>query len=560
MRSVSVLASVAFFAVFGAACKSENQLTEEQFHEPVLELSDPAPSAWKSAGPISATGKAEYLSDVTIGGAPADVTGGAMSANVELRRGINIVEASGKDEHGDTRFVRSGVIAGEFADPGQSVMGAAQLRVNQGGLDTALEQAALMLDPATLNSSLSAANPVYEDSYGVWGWDAVNVRADVVDVYFGSPSLRANPDNGYLALTADIPDLIVQVYVSGDVVGLDFGVDVWVGASVAEILGDLTVDAKNGKLTVDLPSSSVELYDFWYDTSLLPGDIEQYILVDTIRALLEEKIEAQIDEQVPPLLEEQLAGLDLSMETELLGKTVSVAADIAAAGVDEDGIVLDVDLDVDIPSDGDKTYAGYLAAPAAIPDPSRDSDVAVAIGDDLLNRVLFEAWRANVLDMTLSTDDGSLEPYMLLPLKASQGTISISAGLPPVIVENDGNLQAQMGELEVTIDTPDGELGQHLVASIGLFIDLEVSVDDNKLKLSLGEPDVVITVRDSDWGASNESTTRLLQEMLPIDLLVGLIGDLSFDLPSLAGVSIRHADAEREDNGSFTDLDVSLGR
>jgi len=219
---------------------------------------------------------------------------------------------------------------------------------------------------------------------------------------------------------------------------------------------------------------------------------------------------------------------------------------------------MDVDLDVYVPSAAGHDYEGYLAAGPAQPDADKHADVGLSLSDDLLNRVLFEAWRGGVLDMRLSTDDGSLEPIMLTQLKATEGTITLNPALPPVVVQKDGKLQAQFGELNVSIDTPDGQLGHHLDASIAMFVDLDMTVEDGQIKLSLENPELTITVRDSDWGADNETVTNLLQNMLPVDAMLSLLGDFSFPLPTVGGIAVHGATVSRESSGVYTGVAVTL--
>ena len=106
-------------------------------------------------------------------------------------------------------------------------------------------------------------------------------------------------------------------------------------------------------------------------------------------------------------------------------------------------------------------------------------------------------------------------------------------GLPPVVVEKNGGLELQLGELEVTLDTPGGELGDHLVASVNVFAPVEIYATDGVVKLDLGDPTLVMMVRESDWGADDVTITELLEVALPLDLLLGLL-NIEYPLPSLA--------------------------
>jgi hypothetical protein len=311
-------------------------------------------------------------------------------------------------------------------------------------------------------------------------------------------------------------------------------------------------------LDVQLVDPEIEFQNFWFDTSLLPGDIEVWMLEDTVREQLEKLLVEQAEAQIPPLLEESLSSLDLSFSSEVMGAPLEVSAEFASASIDSDGIALGVDLDVNIAASGSMMSAGYLAAPTVQPSPDRTAQISASIYDNLLNRVLFEGWNGGLLEMTLSTEDGSLEPIMLLPLKATQGDIAVSAGLPPVIVERNGGLALQFGELDVRIETPDGELGSSLWLTVAGEVPLNLAVESNELVLDLGTPALTMMVRDSDWGASNEAITQLVEEMLPLDLMLALVGDLSFPLPELEGIGIASAYVGRDAAQAHTNIQIAL--
>jgi hypothetical protein len=546
--------NLAFLLVL-AACKKDEPADATQTPGGDLELTYPEAGAWMGVGDDEARGTAHNVESVTVSGTEAEQRGPQFQAPISLRRGINLIEAEATDLRGDTLFARHGVIAGTFASPNGDIADALMLRANQGALDAAGELAAGYLDPDTLNASLTAINPVYSDTYI---WDTVTVNADIESVSFGTPDIRITPSSGTLTLTATLPDLEVWALAYADAFGYDFDSELSLSASEAVVTGELQIDAENGELVVELKDASVELKDFAYTVDLLPDWVTEYVLVDTIKSTIEEKVQEQIETMVPPLLEEALGGLDPSFEMELLGTTVALSFSFASVDVDSDGLAISLDTDVEVPESGDVTYEGYLTADDGVPDVDTTADIAAAISDDFLNRVLFEAWAGGVLNLQLSTDDGSLEPAMLTMLKAEEGTISVSANLPPVAVERDGDLFAQVGELMITIDTPGGELGEHIELAVAADVPLEVVVQDGELVLDIGDPALTFEVRESDWGASNETVTRLLEEMLPLDTLLLLLGDFSFPLPSLYGLQIDTGTAGRDDDGVHTDMQVWL--
>ncbi len=542
-----------FFAFILAGC--DKPAEEAPAPAGLFVLQSPKGGEFLEEGSQEVSGKAVNLTEVQVNGVAAEVDAGTFVADVELARGVNVVEGSGVDATGHTIFDRNGVLVGEFEDDNGAVEDALLLRVNDGGLRRIGEIGADMLASQTISESITAINPVYSDSYA---WDYVIVAADVESVSYDTPEFAFKPRDGALGLQVTLPNLYVDIYAYGEAFGFDFDSDVSMWASAAVLSADLYITAQNGRIAVDIGEVTVELKDFGYDTSLLPGDVESYILVETIRDTITETLVEKVNEMVPPLLDETLSGLDPSFSTELMGLTVDLAFEFARVDIDDDGVALNLDMDVVIPSTGDHAGPGYLGADLGTPDLDTHADVSGAVSDNLLNRMLYEAWAGGLLDIRLSTDDGSLSALMLAPLKATEGTITVNALLPPVVVERDGELQAQMGELIVNIDTPGGALGDHLQAAVNAFVPLEIVVEGGELTLKLGTPEVVLMVRESTMGATDEEMTRLVEDMLPIDLLFSLLGDFSFPLPALYGLEIDEGAAERDDSGVYTGLEVSL--
>lgn len=551
------LGLVALLLIGGCKDKEEEKAADP-VPAPTLSLLTPAQADWLSEGVHDASGTATDVTEVTVNGGSAVRKGTEFSADVKLERGVSVVEALATGTNGDQLFVRHGVIAGDYADPDDAVTGAMKLRVNQSGLDEMSSLVATYIEPTLLNDTVAAMNPVYEDSYGIWGWDAVTIAADITSVSFSPAQVSIGPKSGQLELVAAIPDFWVDARAYGEAIGYDFDSTVNMAASEVTLTATVSVGADDGKIVVALSGVSVVFQDFTYDTSLLPGDIESYILVETIQTTIEEMLVTQIQEMVPPLLEETLGGLAPTFSTELLGEEIELEYAFSDVRTDDDGLAIVLDMDVAIDGDGDKSYKGYLSAPKSDAEVDTHADLAGAISDDFMNLALFQAWRAGMLDMTLSTQDGSLDSFLLAPFHATEGSITVRTDLPPVLIERDGALLAQVAELIVTVDTADSDLGSHLVVAVAAEVPLDVSLEDAALALDIGDPALTLVVRESDWGASNEATTKLVEDTLPLELLLGLLGNISFDLPTLLGVSFADGEAERDEGGFHTLVTVDM--
>ena len=201
---------------------------------------------------------------------------------------------------------------------------------------------------------------------------------------------------------------------------------------------------------------------------------------------------------------------------------------------------------------------GYLLSGGDAPSPSTKADLSVAISDDFVNALFFQLWRAGLLNIELSTEDGSLDPALLSRLKADSGTILARAELPPVIGQDRGRLQIQVGEFAVDLDTPGGELGDHLELAVDLQIDAAPTTQDGVLDLGLGEPTVDMMVRQNDWGATEESTTNLIEEMLPLESLLSVLGGVEIPLPSIDGSEPIDIKILRDDSGAHTMIGLDL--
>jgi hypothetical protein len=551
-RACSIALSFVLFA-----CVPESDVHEISAGE--LSLSSPAPGAWIETSSIQVAGFAQGFDAVLINGTSVNVHDGQFELDVLAQRGVNVIEVTGVDQRGDRHFARHGVLAGAFDAPGAPIESAAHVRLNRPGLDTAESMVGTYLKPEELAAQATSMNPVYQDTYGAWGWDAVTIAADLDAVSFEVPDLNLIPRDGYMYIEAVIPTLAVDVSVYGDVAGMDFEEPVWVSADAAVLTSEAIIGVQNGSITADLGDSNISFQNFFIDTQMIPGAIEQALLGDTIQDKLETMILEQIQESVPALLTETLADLDISTEMELLGKKVELEATFGAAGVDAQGVFAAMDVQMSIPSQSERFYRGYLSADKGLtPKMDYQSAIYASLSDDVVNRGLFEAWRGGMLKYTVSTEDGSLPGAALSHFQADTGDVTIDAVLPPVLIERNQQLSLQVGELDVVVRTPGGGMGDYLKASITVFADVEMMALNGSVKLDLGQLDVHIMVRDSDWGASEEAITRVLEENLPIDALLSLIQDFEYPIPSFSGVEVRTVDLQRDGGAMHTNISVTL--
>ena len=512
-----------------------------------LVVTEPDPASYHNLGTVKLAGTHVGMEAVTVDGSPADADDGAnWSHTISLERGVNTFEVRG-DKGSTFRMARQSVMAGSFGEPSGTIGDAVGVRLNQGGLDAVGVMIAGLIDDASLSKTLAKAGPIYESTL---------LDVDQVVLYFDPIQTQLTPGAGGLDIVLTLPN--TEVWALVDVPLLD-PFDVWLTMDSARVTGtiDLGTDG-SGHLTADLSSPTVQLVNFEYDTSLIPGS--SLALFDgTIQGVLEDVILEQLETLVPDLLEEQLATLELAFELDLLGTPVSIATDFAHAAVDPQGVQLVADLDVDVDANGLKAAPGYLRADVAQPTPNTRDDLTIALSDDLVNRLLYEVWAGGILDLQLSTEDGSLPSSYLESFGTEEGTLSIDARMPPVLVQKGAETELQVGEMLLRLSTPTNSNFTYIDLALSLSIPVDLEVVDGALDIDLGAPDLAFIVRDTDWGTVNEEfITELLEEQLPIESLLIVLGAISFDLPSIAGLSLENASIDRDESEVFTNIAAEL--
>lgn len=503
-------------------------------------------------------GRAVGLSAITVNGEEAFLNGDAWQASVALERGVNLVEVRGTDVHGDPHLVTRGVLSGTFADADDPIEEALVLRLNQSGIDAAMDITTDLLMAQDIEGLITGLGPVYEGSYSVLGFEAGSLSVSILDVDFYRPTITADPETGVLEMDASVPYFQVELAASGAAIGIDFDETVTLEADRIDFGLDLSVEVDGGDLHVGARNPQLALVGFDFDVSLIPNMLEGFF-TNQVRGIIEERVVDTLDELLPTLLEDRLSDLQLAYDTELLGRSVAVEGFLDSITVDDFGIELHTDLAIDAERSADVGTAGYLSADSLPSQPSLTDDLALTVSDDLLNNLLFQAWRADLLSLDLDSARGELDADLLEPLGAAgSARVTVTAATPPVLIERNDSAMVQITELLVHVETPGGANGELLDVAVTAFVDLDLVVDRGVLKLSLNEPEILVDVRDNDWGLADNTLSNLLAEQLPIDTLLAVLGEIEVPLPSVAGISLRNATTARDGTGSHTSVGANL--
>lgn len=518
----------------------------------VLTVDIPTPGAWVAAGPLNVSGLAQNVFDMTIDGTP--VPSGSFTSTVNVEPGIHVIDVRGKDGEGNDIFDRRSVMVGEFSSPEVAVEDAVRLGVSQEGVDQIVGLAGALIDVSTIESDLIAGNPVVAGSASIFDY-----QVDLTALQLETPEVEVALDDGFVAIDLSVANFFVDVDLFGGIgsVGLDTSANATVDSINASAL--VYLSAAGGDLVVDVAPIVVELDNFQFDASLIPFGFDDQIpiLSDAVRGLVIDTINDQVNALVPTLVSDIVGGLDPSFELEILERTVAASATFSEVVVTPGQLELGADLDVRVRGERrDKPFAGYLRSPSSphvLPD---DRPFAISIHDDLVNRLLFEIWNADVLALSLSTEDGSLPAEALSLAKADAGTVTVDAKLPPVATEANGMLSLQAGELDVMLDTPTGELGSRLSMRAALSATLQPEVVDGTVGVTIGEPSLGVMVTDSDWGDDLANIVQLLESPVPVTLAMAAVTDLAVPLPTFGGVGIDDATVGR--TPQHTTMSMSL--
>lgn len=545
-------------------CKSDQELTtttvdnsEDTVPDGTLVLDTPESVAWAAEGPMTISGQVENINSLTLNGADIAYADGRFSETITLSRGINHIALEAIDVGNDPLSAKATVLAGEFASPGDEALeDVLSAHLSHSGLDAVGDVAAAALDPSLLLDKEGSINPIYSSNPIVGTW----LDADLVGLTFSPADIAITPTGGALELQAVLPDLVVDVLAYGEVAWIDYDIDFQMTATQAVITAEVMIEAVDGELEIVMLDPEIELQGFTYDLSLLPSFIEDYFFVETIQGTVEDMLVEQVNEMVPTMIDETLSGLEFSYTLELFETPLTVGASFQDVDITSEGMGIDLDVTVEVPGSGDVSYAGYLVAPTSVkPAHDMDAPLSLVMADDLLNRVLFELWRGGAMSLTLSTEDGSLDPSTLEGLPLETATINVRPQLPPVVVSAGTGMQLQGGAVDIDIYTPGASFGEYIYLRLTATADAAVAIEEGTVTPQIGEVFLDIEVLDSGLSLPDSSISELVDWALPQDQITTIASDLGIALPSLGGITISSAEMSREKDDFHTGVSIEFG-
>ncbi|HPM77784.1 MAG TPA: hypothetical protein PK961_11870 [bacterium] len=537
----------------GAADDDTDEGYQEPWNDeperPIVTITSPQPGEFLETNTFTVSG--------TVTGAPAEkvyvndeevALNGATFQTTVTHNGDRIMPVYASALTADMLSGGDRVVAvrGEMADPAEIVEDALLVALGDElftSLGALLDEQFTELDLSELFEPL---NPVI---------DILGTTVSITQLVIGGAALDGEFADDGVHVFGELQDLTLGLTIEGL---LSDEATITIGAMSLDMKMDVTLVDGTAQVTV----SSIDLAhsDVTYDGSL--GFLGSAGL-DLLLKAVEGVIELAAKSIVPGLLEGLLA--DLTLDTTLIGFDLSLGlttVDIAAGAM-----IAGVDFNISLTDPADHPWPnGSLTTTGTAPDmlTGRPADatefaLGLALNDDFLNRFLFGAAEADLLQLTVA--DPSIDPDALpLPLTAGvlgallpgfasvdpsiQASVELYPMTPPVaLTDANGAMFIYLPDMRIDFYLhPAGHAPwRAMTLSTMMVFSLDLNAVDGEALL-LAVPEFVLDIKmlDNPLGDSG-FVFNLLSEWLTdlvAPLLNSILGALPIDLPPLAGLEI----------------------
>lgn len=520
--------------------------------ESKLTVLTPAPGVWLDQDMIQVTGEAIQLEDVLFNETHVQTAGnGFFVSKLHPAHGINVFDMSGLDSEDNTHWIRQTFMAGPAAKPSEKVERALSVHLGSQGIQKGLGLIGNDFDSTTLETMVKTYNPIFDDRV-----EDVKVRADIQHLTFDAPIITANTTEGYLDFVVLIPNF--WLYIDTDVhIIFEWDLDVEIGSDIY-LSGRVAIEPTERGLDIQLDQTSAWLDAFYVNIDWIPNGIEERHIEPPLMQGIEEALNQIMTTMVPDLLADATEELDLRFDLPVGDSFTEVELGISEVDINKNGIDIAMSYEAEAPAPP-SPVPGYLYAGEAPPSVDPHEELTVALSDNMVNQLMYTLWAGGSFTQRLSTDDETLPLIAGILFKSEAVTVEIDAPLPPVLIEHNGKLQMQIGDLDIAITTPGGEMGETLKMRVTALMDVDIALADSALKLKPTVTDTFMYVYDSDWGETPFETTALVEETLPMEVLLGLMGDLVIPMDALGDLGLELTlDVGRNPSGVHTDLAILL--
>lgn len=412
--------------------------------------------------------------------------GGAFLHVATLGAGLNVIELEAADPLGRRARTVLPVVSGAFLPEASDVSDALGARLNRSAFDAIERVAAQQLGGVSLATMIMAQNPLYSSSNFL---GSLEVRA--TSASFGTPTLDLDPQAGGLGVRVELPAIDVRTRADVRVFGfIPIGTNLTVTADRAIVTARAVVTvAPGGVVTTTLQNVVVDLQNFRFDVSLIPGTGLENLARSAVRGLIERQIVNQVQTIVPREINKAIAGANGPITQVVLGRTVTLHLLPKAVTFDPAGCSVLCDGDMRMaPVAGLPTTPGSLFTAGAAPVHATTPAFHLSLNDDLLNRVGHAAWRGGLMNLRIDQAAaqtlglpawlpmdafmlqvffpqliGRVNPQDPLELEVSSATPAMFKTLPV----GQGLLEAGIGDLTVSIYVAPAGRPRELVLRVG---------------------------------------------------------------------------------------------
>lgn len=424
---------------------------------------------------------------------------GAFQATIEADYGINFVELSATDEHGEQNVHNCSFLASDnYADEYTDLDEAVSLQLRQDAVDNGVSYSPWS-HPETLNQLIETVlnseglrseieSQLIDESPFDGGTCSAEVWVEGLDFVGDAHTTSLDLIDGGLEMAATINDI-----------EMDLDIDLaWYctggGSTTAQLEWidiDLIAEIDMMGNTPNVTLVDVEVESGPIDASGWLASIITSLFQGTFQGIVEDTFEDAITDNFDELFEDLLNSIDTYStgfdvpRLDSLG-TIPVEFVVGLAGLDFNSSYAQFDVAADIDVDHSATPQPPEAADSlGIPYPAPGGDFSTTMtGVDyaggtahvvLLNKALHELWRAGLFHADLSATFSSIDVDI-----PDDATVDLQAGLPPMAVLDDDGAEVMLGAVRLEIVYP-GIFDEPVTFDIGASATTDINMSSDEI-------------------------------------------------------------------------------
>ncbi|RME04253.1 MAG: hypothetical protein D6805_03665 [Planctomycetota bacterium] len=497
---------------------------------------------------------------------------GSFQTQITLQPGLNIIWAVAKNKIFGRSVTAISVLYGQFQDDSQTISNAFQMHLSQSAFQKIQQALIPLLYNLDLEAKLKALNPLWADTY----LSILDVSVTLETLQYSNPKIYLAPDIGKLNVWIDLENFQVSIKGNLDVFGVGiFNLTATVDATKAKANTQALASIQNGQLNISFQNTNLDLEGFnltlqVYNWTVPSGFVDFF--ENGIKNVLISEVIKVLNDKVPGFLQDTFKKVYDPLSFNVLGKNINLSLQPQSAQFLTSGLSLAADANVQAGTPVKTNLHSSLITPGLPPNPDTTKEVAIALNDDFLNRILHAAWKAGILDIDINDQffqnlgtsaPINLQASMLMSLypefqnhlnNNDPLTIKIRPTLPPIVQNKIGSPQTlsfKMGEVELILIAHQGALERELMrVRLQLSADIKAKIQNSKLTVESSNRPMFIgdVTAEPLVDFDQNKIETLLNVLVPIiyPQMIKTLQDIP--LPSVAGVNITQFQIEHGGN------------